>query len=490
MYRALVGALLIALPAPITAEEPPASLLALQKAIRDVIKKTEPSIASIAVSRSNGYRELEPGRVAREPGQLGGFDPDGLRPEFLSKAQQKRIRQLDLSSPRNVPEGYGTGVVVDKSGLILTNAHVVEGATKIFVRLPGKIGCYANIHALDPRSDLAILRLIQPPRHLPEIPFGKGEEAQKGDFVVALSNPYSAGFTDGSPSASQGIVSNLRRRLPGYTYEAERNKLSLHHFGTLIQTDVRLQSGCSGGALLNLKGEMIGLLSSQAALTGLDTPGGFALPMSSGLQRIISALKRGEEVEYGFIGVQFAQRSRGRPYLLSVIPGSPAERGNLKNGDYIHSIDGKEVTSNDDLFLALGLHLAGERVRIVRSQPLNGRKETVQVTLGKFYLPRAMIASKRPQPRAGLRVDYPTTLVQGYWPNGRVIPRGVRIREVIKDSPADRANLREDLVVLEVNGRKVVTPSQFYREMDLARGGVTLTILRNRNEETVRLPAK
>src|SRR5262249_52780164 len=158
-------------------------------------------------------------------------------------------------------------------------------ATKVYVRVPvkgGSAGSYADIHAADPRSDLAVLRLIQPPERLTAVTFGDGGKVRKGDWVIALANPYAAGFRDGSPSAPWGIVSNLRRRAPGGYRETDATK-TLHHYGTLIQTDARLNLGCSGGALLNLDGELIGLTTSLAALTGGEGAGGYAVPMDANL---------------------------------------------------------------------------------------------------------------------------------------------------------------------------------------------------------------
>ena len=107
--------------------------------------------------------------------------------------------------------------------------------------------------------------LLDPPAGLAAVKRGDGANLRKGQFVLCLANPYAAGFRDGSPSASWGIISNLHRRASGVTGEIERPgvKPTLHHYGTLIQTDVRLALGCSGGALLNLDGELIGLTSAR-----------------------------------------------------------------------------------------------------------------------------------------------------------------------------------------------------------------------------------
>src|SRR4029077_15656670 len=117
--------------------------------------------------------------------------------EGLRKDDKDKIRELvglDLSHPDHQPEAYGSGVVLDDSGLILTNAHVIRGATKIYVRLPGNRGSYADIHASDPRSDLAVLKLIDKVADLKPLKFGDGGKLRKGQFVVSVANPFAAGF--------------------------------------------------------------------------------------------------------------------------------------------------------------------------------------------------------------------------------------------------------------------------------------------------------
>src|SRR5262249_54410989 len=144
-------------------------------------------------------------------------------------------------------------------------------------------------------------------------------------------------FRDGSPSASWGIVSNLRRRAPGNPNETERAGRSLHIYGTLIQTDSRISPGCSGGGMFNLQGELIGLTTSTAALSGTETPGGFAVPMDIHMRRIIEKLRQGEEVEYGFLGVSLQPETNAGKgvYLADVTGNSPASRAGLQRGDVI-----------------------------------------------------------------------------------------------------------------------------------------------------------
>src|SRR5262249_43594110 len=217
-------------------------------------------------------------------------------------------RKYDLSDARTVPEAFGSGVVIDgQEPLILTAYHVVRGATKVYVRLPGGKGSYANIHAADPRSDLAVLQLITK-IPLKAIKFGDGGKVRKGQMVLSIANPFAAGFRDGSPSASWGIIANIRRPAPGRERNEISNKKTLHHYGTLLQLDARLNLGCSGGAVVNLQGELIGLTTALAAVSGSETPGGFAVPIDRWFKSIVATLQEGKEVEYGFLGVNFQDR--------------------------------------------------------------------------------------------------------------------------------------------------------------------------------------
>jgi serine protease Do len=456
---------------------------AFQEAVQQAIDRAEPSIACILVSRSEGYRKYGAG-PSETPGQLGRFHAPPL-PQNTPDPRRQEILNLDLSNPDTVPESYGSGVVIDETGLVLTQAHVVHKAAKVYVRLPGQRGSWADIHALDPRSDLAVLRLLDKVPDLKALKIGDGSQLRKGTFVLSLANPFAAGFRDGSPSASGGMVSNVRRRTPRINSDLNPLRLTLHHYGTLVQTDVRLNLGCSGGALLNLDGELVGLTTATAAISGGETPGGFAVPMDAGMRRIIEVLRRGEEVEYGFLGV--VGRSESLPgkgvQLEHVSPGSPASRAGLKVGDWILSVNGSPVQEVDDLFLLIGVQLAGNAVRIEASREKGGPTRTCTARLAKFAVPGTPIASRRPKPRAGLRVDYTSVNVQE---QGRVL-EGVLVREVVPGSPADKAHLQVGTVITRVNNRAVSNPAEFYQEMDRAAGPVELTL---DNRESVTLDTK
>jgi serine protease Do len=454
--------------------------LALQKVMQKLIAESEPSIACILVSRSEAYSRLagQPA-VADISGKLGDFDPRKL--DFLDKEDLKeQKRKLDLADPDYVPETFGSGVVIDELGLVLTNYHVIRDATKIFLRLPGGKAGYADIHAADPRSDLAVLRLrdksLLP---LKAIAPGDAANVERGQFVVTLANPFAAGFRDGQPSASWGIVSNLRRRVAGEPREENRTK-PLSYYGTLLQTDTRVQLGCSGGALLDLNGRLIGLTTSLAAIHGGETPGGFALPLDAGLHRILQVLKRGEEVEYGFLGVSFNEQRIGPGKgvrLDNVYHGSPAAAANLQPNDIIMEVDGVPILENDDLFLQLGTHLAGTKVKLKIVRGLTREISTVDVTLGKFYVTGKKIASslgKRPFFR-GLRVDYTTLLAQQ---PSRLhhIPQGVLVSAIQPGTAAALAQLKIGDVIARVNNRPVTSPAEFYDAVAALAGPIELQL--------------
>jgi serine protease Do len=298
---------------------------------------------------------------------------------------------------------------------------------------------------------------------------------QKGDFIVTLTNPFAAGFRDGSASASWGIVSGLHRHAaPLSSGEEEVPSTPLKGLlplrGTLIETDARLNAGCSGGALLNLRGEMVGLTTSRAAISGSETSAGFAVPMDANFKRIVERLKLGQEVEYGFLGIATPSQNRGDGLVIgsadhrnAVTLGSPAEKAGLREGDVIRSINGTLVHDFDDLFLTVGPLMAGSEARL----EVVGHPNIVRVELAKSYVPGKIIASNRPPAVRGFRVDYTSVLflsqsgMRWFGPHG--IQLGVYVREVLPDSPASKARLKVNEIITHVNGQAVNSPAEFYQ---------------------------
>lgn len=443
------------------ADEPLADARRLEQTIQQAITKAEPSVACLLI-----YRGQTPAD--------NRFDRNGTDEES------------------KVPDYFGSGVVVSPQGLILTNYHVVRDASRIQVRLPGlpeREGAEAHLIAGDNFSDLAVLKLTHSihPRGLPAISLGNGEKLRKGSFVIAMGHPYAAGFRDGSPSASWGIVSNLRRRLPGSPNEASR-KESLSHYGTLIQTDARLQLGQSGGALLDLDGQLVGLTTAHTALTGYEGSGGFAMPIDAAVRRVIDVLLRGEEVEYGFLGVTtdgtLSGRSVGGVTIQTVSGNSPAQRAGLRPGDVIVEVNGQPVREHDDMKLHLECGLAGLKSQLTFERGLGPTKErrTVPVILAKAA-PKPGFASVWPKPVYGLRVDYTSIRGEGS------IPPGVIVREFQEPVPGKQPRLNETDIITHVNGKAVNSPAEFYREAEpIAKASGTLKLKVAHQNRTVTLP--
>jgi serine protease Do len=478
-----IGVVLIAALAGV-ADEPPsiADARKVETAIQAAIAKAEPAVACVLV-----YRESDPSSAPARP----KIPPD----------EANRVP---------VPDSYGSGVVISSQGLVLTNYHVVRGTGTIQVRLPGirdengvegpARGGSATIIAADNRSDLAVLKLWTPAPPYPALKLGRGEDLRKGSFVISLAHPYAAGYRDGSASASWGIVSNLRR-LPGNAdNEFERASKALCQLGTLIQTDVRLQLGTSGGALLDMDGSLVGLTTAQAALTGVDAPGGFAMPLDANMRRIVDVLLRGEEVEYGFLGVNLNldyPLNSGGVRLRDVFPNTPANSAGLQRSDVILKVNGQPIRDADDLFLHLATTLAGRRAELLVRRgnreftadaklvkaPVNVpdkiegvvRQSDGRLKVVRFDGKDGGVAKNRPAAIYGLRIDYSSVIS-----HGGAIAEGVVVREVEPNSSAQKAGLQEYVDrITHVNGELIFAPADFYRltQRPAAAGEkITLTI--------------
>ncbi|MGH7127608.1 MAG: S1C family serine protease [Planctomycetaceae bacterium] len=287
-----------------------AAAFAIERALVKIIDDAESSIVSIARYKPDrGTALLRP-------------DPFDLRDR-----RARSLQRMDgPGDPAFVPNEFGAGIIIAPRGaeaerFILTNYHVVEGGpvvgraaesdgSELYVRLANRRGFHARILAADPRSDLAVLKidysaLKLKPADLEPLPLARNYDFRKGRLVFALGNPYAIA-RDGSASVSWGLISNVSRHPapPGTTLSgSDEGEETIHHFGTLLQVDTRLNLGTSGGALLNLKGELIGITTSLAALEGYEKSVGYAIPVDDATRRAIDELSQGYEVEYGFLGV-------------------------------------------------------------------------------------------------------------------------------------------------------------------------------------------
>ncbi len=352
------------------------------------------------------------------------------------------------TDPDFLPNEYGTGVVVDRQGLILTAYHVLGEDSEYYVTTADRRVYKATPKAADPRSDMAVLSIEA--NDLTPIVLGDAAKIKKGQIVIALGNPFSIA-RDGQVSASWGIVSNLGRKAPPAPSESDSTgKPTLHHFGTLIQTDAKLNLGTSGGALVNLQGEMIGLTVSWAAATGFESTAGYAIPIDATFRRVLETLKQGREVEYGFLGVppsnlqpqEILQGLHGIR-VLQAVPGTPAVKAGVKVGDVITAVNGEPVYDADGFVLSVGKRPVESLVKLT---VLRGdRARVIEAKLSKYPVRGKKIVTEAEPLWRGLRVDYPTAVVdqEGRGMMGLSFPAaGVTVVEVAEGSPAFAAGLR------------------------------------------------
>ena len=305
---------------------------------------------------------------------------------------------------------------------------------------------------------------------LTPIALGDATTLRKGQIVITLGNPYAIA-RDGQATAGWGIVANLARKAPPSPEDSEpAGRQTLHHFGTLIQTDAKLNIGSSGGPLVNLKGEMVGLCVALAAAAGYETTTGYAIPVDATFRRALDTLKEGREVQYGFLGIQPA--NLGAKEVLSgvhgmrvdgVIAGTPAARFGLKAEDVITAVDQTPLYDADGLFLAVG-KLPVEtvtRLSVLR----DGQRRTIDVTLGKYPVRGKKIVTVKPDAWRGMRVDYASsTLADSEQPlraGMAFFDEAVAVSEVAEGTPAWRAGLRPGMFVSQVEGLPVRTPKEF-----------------------------
>lgn len=485
-----------------------AAALAVEKAFIKAIQDAEASVVSIA-----RYRPAPAGRFE---------NPHPLEFELRKKELRRDTQQP--ASQDFVPNDFGTGVIFAPSWnpeerVILTNYHVVRGGptvvpeekpptekpddTRLYVRFSDRRGYEAKILAADPRSDLAVLKidfdaLGTKPADLRPIPVPAQPDIRKGQIALSLGNPYAIG-RDGSASASWGMVSNISRRPApqgSFLDEDARRRETIHTFGTLIHLDTRLNVGTSGSPVLNLRGELIGLATSLAAIEGYEKSAGYAIPVDGSTRRILDDLAHGYEVEYGFLGIeptdvdaeemriQFPQvKAVGAAMALVVFPDAPAGLAGLQPRDVVLAVNGTPVYGRYDLMRIVGLlgPDATASLRVYRERQTRdkaGRELQINVNLGKWPVidDDGIIASHSRFPDfRGIAVDYCTGR-QKYLPQSLRSLKGVVVTKVPPKTGAAVSDLQPGDLITRVNGTPVSSPATFHKTVSGLDGDVTLDL--------------
>jgi serine protease Do len=484
-WAAILFACAAAVPVQAQDSDPLASARALESVLVEAIARAEGAV--VAISR------------AETPLTQRAGDP--LDPFAPPVAESPVVGSVAAAQ-------FGSGVIVahpeqPDARFVLTTCHVVFGerqpergrTVQVTMRLPGlgTTTIAATPFAADRRIDLAVLRLELeaaqiPIAEVPTLPIGDAEGIQRGRFVIALGNPY-AMARDGVSSASIGIVSNIGRRPGRPAPEGLRQEsTSLHEYGTLLTVDTRLQLGASGGALLNLDGQLIGITTALAALQGYEKSAGYAIPFDSGTRRIIAQLLNGQEADYGFLGISPEQsvadvdgRRVACVKAAHVSADSPAAQAELQHNDLILQINGQPVYDVPDLMRIIGLLGSGAEAHLQVRR--DGETHLLTARLGKWpvYDDRDILSTTPRFPAwRGLIVDYPTAR-QRFLSTDRLeqYRRAVVVMQVEPGSPAEAVGLKVGDFITEVDGVPIQSPSEFLAAVDGKNGPLEMKLYDN-----------
>ncbi|HXM36079.1 MAG TPA: trypsin-like peptidase domain-containing protein, partial [Pyrinomonadaceae bacterium] len=330
------------------------ALLTLDRAMETLAARVTPAVVNVTVASKGNA-------------QQGGADMEGMpdMQQFFGPGNpfgRQFGRQFNFpSQPQNRMEhGLGSGVIISPDGYIVTNNHVIDGAVDIRVTMSNREVFPAKLVGADPLTDLAVIKVNG--TNLPSVPWGNSASLHPGQTVLAFGNPYGFRFT-----VTRGIVSALNRPNPD---ASDRRKP-----GEFIQTDAAINPGNSGGALVNARGELIGintfLISSSGSFSGM----GFAIPAQI-VQPTVETLIRDGKVTHAYIGIQIAdvtpdnakffQMNKAEGALISQVePDAPGAKAGLRTGDVITELDGKPVTDAGQLQMTVGQKRPGETVHLL-----------------------------------------------------------------------------------------------------------------------------
>ena len=299
--------------------------------------------------------------------------PRVMREDPFSQFFRERFGMGDAPSRRETQMGLGSGFIVNKAGIILTNNHVVAGADEVWVQLGDQRRFEARVVGSDPATDVAVIKLNRPPGDLRTAVLGNSEQVRVGDYVLAIGNPLGLGQT-----VTMGIVSAKNRMLGGQITQYE----------DFIQTDAAINQGNSGGPLFNFRGEVIGI-NSAILNPAMAMNVGFAIPINLARQ-IADQIQRGGSVARGYLGVGTENltpdkaKRLGIPFepgaLVNVVqPGSPAEAAGLRPNDVIVEVAGRRAENSAGLQRIVQSRAPGESVAVAYLR--GGRRATAQVHL-------------------------------------------------------------------------------------------------------------
>ncbi len=382
-----------------------------------------------------------------------GGDPYGSRRRQQEPEQAPEQRQL----------GLGSGVIISKDGLIVTNNHVIDGAERLEVTLNDNRNFTATVVGADPVTDLALIK-IEAPEDLHVIPMGDSEKLHVGEWVLAVGNPF--GFTS---TVTSGIVSAKARNISATTQTRGNGGIEAY-----IQTDAAVNHGNSGGALVNLRGELVGINTAIYSQTGAYAGCSFAIPTSI-VEKVCGDLREFGAVQRAFLGISFIELSpelvkdkgikgatRG-VYVASVEDRSAAREAGLREGDVVVAINGTDVTGTARLQEIMARLSPGDAVNIVYVR--DGQRGSASTTLRN----RAGDTSvTRPQTPLGV-LGAMFTPVTDAQKQSLQISQGVQVKINDRDGRMARAGVNDGFIILSANNVPVKSADDIERLFNKVR---------------------
>lgn len=424
--------------------------------IADVAAKVQDAVVNISTSQT-----VTPSQSVPMPQLPPGSPFEEFFEEFFKNRQDDTKRQRKVSS-------LGSGFVVDSSGIVVTNNHVIADADEIIVNFADGTKLKAELIGRDQKVDLAVLR-VKPKAPLKAVNFGDSDKTRVGEWVMAIGNPFGLGG-----SVTVGVVSARNRNIESSLYD------------DFIQTDAAINRGNSGGPLFNLAGEVIGINTAIFSQTGGSIGIGFAIPANT-VAPLIKQLRDSGEIQRGWIGVsiqpvdeQIAD-SLGLPaargaLIASAIDNGPAAKGGILAGDVVIRFDGQEVREMRNLPRIVAGTRIGKTVEVVVIR--KGKEQTLKLTVQKLQ-------ETENKPKQQTRNDPPPPQQQRVAPNRMLglelsvlndeLRRRYKLKDGLKglvvtgvdpDSSAAEQNIAAGLVVAEVSGEAVSSAAELQKRIE------------------------
>jgi serine protease Do len=406
---------------------------------------------------------------------MPGNMQDGPFSEFFER--------FGIPAPEGIPmqpgqrpqrQGQGSGFIVSADGLILTNAHVVDGADEVKVKLTDRREFEAKVLGVDRMTDVAVLKIKA--ENLPVVKLGNPHESQVGEPVLAIGSPY--GFEN---TATSGIISAKSRSMPGGTYVP------------FLQTDVAVNPGNSGGPLFNLKGEVIGINSQIFSRTGGYQGLSFAIPIdvaTSVQQQLVAHGKvtRGrlgvtiQEVNQA-LGSSFGLKSLQGALISAVEDGSPADKAGLKTGDVVLRIGDKEISHSNDLAAQVAAMKPGTKteLEVIR----DGKRRTLTATIGEMK-GNTQLASNDAGGTSQGKLGVAVRPLGEQEQSRNDVEGGLLVQDA--SGPAARAGIQAGDIIVSVNGKPLASVEELQQILDKA--GKHVALLVQRNEARIFVPVE